>query len=179
MNALWSLPARFAGFWNGVPVLGWLVALQGAAVAFLLADAAGDVNELLTSGGGGDVPEVLAVLALFAGVAVTAREIRALLRRKLQAEARLRRASGALFETVQDQFDRWALTAAERDVALLTVRGLSIAQIAEARNTRTGTVKAQCAAVYAKAGVANRQQLLSLFLEDLLDPAAREAAPAR
>ena len=36
------------------------------------------------------------------------------------------------------------------------------------RNTREGTVKAQNAAVYRKAGVSGRPQLLSLFIEDLM-----------
>ncbi|MEM9269998.1 MAG: LuxR C-terminal-related transcriptional regulator, partial [Pseudomonadota bacterium] len=49
--------------------------------------------------------------------------------------------------------------------------GLSNAEIAALRNTSEGTVKAQGNAIYRKAGVTGRPQLLSLFLEDLLDDA--------
>jgi DNA-binding NarL/FixJ family response regulator len=45
---------------------------------------------------------------------------------------------------------------------------LSIAEIAQIRATREGTIKAQCAAIYRKAGVSGRAQLLSLFIEDLM-----------
>jgi hypothetical protein len=36
------------------------------------------------------------------------------------------------------------------------------------RDTKQGTIKAQCASVYRKADVAGRVQLLSIFLDDLL-----------
>jgi DNA-binding CsgD family transcriptional regulator len=62
---------------------------------------------------------------------------------------------------------------------MLAIKGLSIAEIAAMRQTREGTVKAQCNAIYGKAGVSGRQQLLSLFIEELMGealvPAAREA----
>jgi DNA-binding NarL/FixJ family response regulator len=63
----------------------------------------------------------------------------------------------------------------------LSIKGLSIADIAAARSTREGTVKAQLNAIYGKAGVAGRHQLLGLFIDELVDgplPAAPEPAPA-
>ncbi len=54
-------------------------------------------------------------------------------------------------------------------MALLAIKGLSIAEIAEARGVREGTVKAQSAAVYGKAGVSGRLQLLSLFIDELME----------
>ena len=77
-------------------------------------------------------------------------------------------ARGAFLDLLDEHLTRWALTTAERDVALLAIKGLSIAEIAALRNTREGTVKAQSAAVYRKAGVSGRAQLLSLFVEDLM-----------
>ena len=103
------------------------------------------------------------------------------LRDRNEAEERLRRASGAFMDLLEERFEEWGLTAAERDVALFAIKGCSVAEIAGMRGTSEGTVKAQTAAVYRKAGVANRHQLLSLFIEDLFDPdlAARpDAAPA-
>jgi len=45
----------------------------------------------------------------------------------------------------------------------LAIKGLSIAEIAAVRQTRDGTIKAQCTAIYRKAGVTGRPQLISLF----------------
>ena len=57
-------------------------------------------------------------------------------------------------------------------MALFAIKGLSLADIASLRKTSEGTVKAQTNAIYRKAGVTGRPQLLSLFIEDLLqDPA--------
>ena len=45
---------------------------------------------------------------------------------------------------------------------------MGIAKIAELRNTREGTVKAQLNAIYRKAGVSGRPQLISIFIEELM-----------
>ena len=52
----------------------------------------------------------------------------------------------------------------------------SIAEIASLRQTSEGTVKAQTNAIYRKAGVSGRPQLLSLFVEDLMGQAVPVAA---
>lgn len=44
------------------------------------------------------------------------------------------------------------------------------------RDTSEGTVKAQTYAIYRKAGVAGRPQLLSLFIEDLMQDALPPSA---
>ena len=85
-----------------------------------------------------------------------------------QAEESLRRASSEFESLLRERFDDWALTPAERDVALFVIKGLSPSEIAGLRHAAEGTVKAQCNAVYRKAGVAGRFQLLSLFVEDLM-----------
>ena len=85
------------------------------------------------------------------------------------AEARLRQVSGAFMELMYYRFDAWGLTSAERDVALFAIKGLSTPEIATLRGTAEGTVKAQTNAIYRKAGVTGRPQLLSLFIEDLLN----------
>ena len=63
----------------------------------------------------------------------------------------------------------WGLTPSERDVAWFTIKGLPIADIARLRQTSEGTVKAQSNAIYRKAGVSGRAQLVSLCIEDLID----------
>jgi DNA-binding CsgD family transcriptional regulator len=53
-------------------------------------------------------------------------------------------------------------------VALFAIKGLSTQEIAVLRATSEGTVKAQTNAIYRKAGVSGRSQLLSVFIEDLM-----------
>ena len=99
------------------------------------------------------------------------------LRRQQAAEQRLRAASGAFLDLIAERFTAWGLTQAERDVALFAIKGLSTADIAALRGTSEGTIKAQTAAIYRKAGVSGRPQLLSLFIDDLMDDSLT-AAPA-
>ncbi|MGL6209477.1 MAG: helix-turn-helix transcriptional regulator [Paracoccaceae bacterium] len=95
------------------------------------------------------------------------------------AQERLRRASGAFMDLLEERFVEWGLTPAERDVALFAIKGMSTAEIAGLRATSEGTVKAQTNAIYRKAGVTGRPQLLSLFIDDLMrdDGVLRPVAP--
>ena len=81
-------------------------------------------------------------------------------------------------EIVDENFTKWGLTPAERDVALFTIKGLSLAEIADLRGTSEGTIKAQTNAIYRKASVSGRPQLLSLFIEDLMNGPLPAASPA-
>ena len=92
-----------------------------------------------------------------------------------RAEQQLHRASSAFVDLMRTRFDEWNLTSAERDVALLAIKGLNVQEIAQLRNTSEGTVKSQTAQIYRKAEVTGRPQLLSLFIEDLLG--VERAAP--
>jgi len=89
----------------------------------------------------------------------------------MRAEAQLRVASGAFMELLQERFDEWGLTAAERDVTVFALKGLTIPEIGRLRDTSEGTVKAQTNAIYRKAGVGGRPQLLGLFIGDLMGEA--------
>ena len=150
--------------------LAGLLGLQAFCAAFFLADAVLDVTGFDPADDSlvHNVFELLITFALIGGTVFTALEIRALLRRQHRVEAQLQAASGAFIEIVEAQFDAWALTPAERDVAMLTLKGLSIAEVAGIRNTREGTVKAQLNAIYGKAGLTGRGQLSSHFIEELL-----------
>lgn len=68
------------------------------------------------------------------------------------------------------QFDRWNLTPAEREVALVQLKGLRHKAIAELRHTSERTVRQQALAVYRKSGLSGRSDLAAFFLEDLLLP---------
>ncbi len=77
---------------------------------------------------------------------------------------------------IDRQFERWALTPAEREVALLLLKGLSHKDVAEARSTSERTVRQQALSVYRKAGLAGRAELAAFFLEDLLLPTSPAAS---
>ena len=112
--------------------------------------------------------EIAASLGLILGVGVSGYMLRAALRRSEHVESQLRAASGAFIELLEDKFDAWRLTPAERDVALFALKGFSTQDIAALRETSEGTVKAQTNAIYRKAGVSGRPQLLSVFIDDLM-----------
>ncbi|MEZ4400749.1 MAG: helix-turn-helix transcriptional regulator [Kofleriaceae bacterium] len=71
---------------------------------------------------------------------------------------------------IDAQLVRWGLTAAEKEVALLLLKGLSHKEIAEARGVAETTVRQQARALYKKAGLGGRNDLAAFFLEDLLGP---------
>jgi len=75
-----------------------------------------------------------------------------------------------LGEAIDRQFARWQLTAAEREVGLLLLKGLSHREVAELRATNEATVRQQALMVYRKSGLRNRADLSAYFLEDLLLP---------
>ena len=75
-----------------------------------------------------------------------------------------------LGEAMEAQFSRWNLTEAEREVALLLLKGLSVKEIAAVRATSERTIRTQARSLYAKAGLTGRASLSAFFLEDLLAP---------
>lgn len=147
-----------------------MLALQAVCAVFLVYDAGMDILQLEQRFNvrESDTLEYLIVLALVLSLAMTFRQFRALLTRNRHVEARLQAASGAFQALLDDHFAAWELTVSERDVALLAIKGLGIGEIASVRQTREGTVKAQLAAIYRKAGVSGRPQLISLFVEELM-----------
>jgi len=92
-----------------------------------------------------------------------------------QQEARKWRSDAAslisgLSAAIDQQFTRWELSPAEREVALLLLKGLSHKEIAEIRDVNETTVRQQARALYRKAGLSGRNDLAAFFLEDLLGP---------
>lgn len=83
-----------------------------------------------------------------------------------------------LGQAIDRQFDRWGLTPAEREVALLQLKGLRHKAIAELRNTSERTVRQQALTVYRKSGLNGRSDLAAFFLEDLFVPAERHSEAA-
>lgn len=69
---------------------------------------------------------------------------------------------------IDEQFDHWALSAGEKDVALLLIKGLAMKEIADIRQTQEKTVRQQATSIYKKSGLSGRQELAAFFLEDIL-----------
>ncbi|WP_296594863.1 helix-turn-helix transcriptional regulator [Phenylobacterium sp.] len=158
----------------GASIVAAVVALQAVAVVFFVADAAADVA--LEGLGPHVLIEAVAALALLAGVAIGVLQLRRLLAASRRKSAALAVAAGALTEVIRVRVGEWGLTPAEADVAVFALKGCDVAEIARLRNAAPGTVRAQLARVYQKAGVRSRSALASLFLEDLI--AVPGTAPA-
>lgn len=112
--------------------------------------------------------ELFSALTLGLSMIVIAIQIVRLLRQNRQAQDTIDVASGELWGVIQRHFDMWKFSPSEREVALLLIKGMSTQEIADIRDTKIGTVKSQTSAIYQKAGVKGRNELVAYFVEDLL-----------
>ncbi|MBY0488646.1 MAG: LuxR C-terminal-related transcriptional regulator [Gemmatimonadaceae bacterium] len=71
---------------------------------------------------------------------------------------------------IDGQFTTWQLTRAEREVALLLLKGLGHKQVAAQLGRSERTVRQQAVDVYRKAGVQGRSELAAFFLQDVSLP---------
>ena len=78
------------------------------------------------------------------------------------------RLSGELLVVMRKQFTEWGLSPSESEVALLLIKGLSMREIAEARQVKEKTVRQQATGIYAKSGYSGRHELVAHFIEDLM-----------
>lgn len=115
-----------------------------------------------------ELVELGAALGLLLGVGFGWYILRRTMARNAVVEDQLRLASGAFMDVLEERFSAWELTPAERDVALFAIKGMSTQEIAGLRDVSEGTIKAQTNAIYRKASVSGRTQLLSLFIDDLM-----------
>ena len=149
-------------------VLAGLILLQALCALFFV----GDVIEDFREDGQFDNPhlllELVAALALIAGVAFLIVELRGLLTRMSHMQTGLDIAQGHLAEIIAEFFEEWHLTPAEQDVAMMILKGLDNDSIARLRSAAPGTVRAQATSIYAKSGTDGRPQFISLFIEELL-----------
>ncbi len=65
------------------------------------------------------------------------------------------------------QFLEWGMTAAEREIGLLMLKGLSHKEIAALRATTEATVRQQAQSIYRKAKLPGKTAFSAYFLEDL------------
>lgn len=146
--------------------IGVIVALQGVCAIFFVVDVIQDFLQ-----GERDahfIFEILANIGLVAGMAFGLIYLRHLLRRQAEAERAISVASGALQDVIEAYFVEWNLTPSEADVARFTIKGFSIAEIANLRGSAEGTIKTHLNSIYRKASVTGRAQLVNLLIEDLM-----------
>ncbi|HEX5041926.1 MAG TPA: LuxR C-terminal-related transcriptional regulator [Candidatus Polarisedimenticolaceae bacterium] len=170
-------------------LLAWVLAAFAAVALLAALDLVSDTREGTTFGH--VAAELGVVLVGMAGAVLMARrlvvlardarvataEAAALAERLAATEAEAARWRGeardllaGLGAALDRQFERWALSGAEKEVALLLLKGLSHREIAGVRNITEATARQQARAVYRKAGLSGRNDLAAFFLEDLLLP---------
>ena len=157
-------------------VLAAFLAVQTLAAVFFVGDVIGDLRE--APGSIHFIFEALVTVALILGILFGAYALRRMIELLRAQEAALDVARGALSDVIEAQFTAWGLTPAERDVGLLALKGLDVAEIAEVRGAAQGTVRAQLTRIYSKAGVSGRAQFAAWFVEDLLGQGIRKAPTA-
>ena len=86
------------------------------------------------------------------------------------------KALDGLGRAIDRQFDAWGLTPAEREVALLILKGHGHKQIAGLTGRSERTVRQHAVTVYGKAGLGGRAELAAFFLQDLMLPSRSPAA---
>lgn len=133
-----------------------------------------------------DALNILLTIGAAVGVALLAQRIRAQYDEKMTLirDLETARADGEAWRSkvqtnlagirqeMDSQFEAWSMTAAEQDIALLMLKGLSHKEIATLRNTAEATVRQQAQSIYQKSGLPGRSAFAAYFLEDLFAPMA-------
>ena len=81
-----------------------------------------------------------------------------------------RQALDGLGRAIDERFDAWQLTPAEREVALALLKGRSHKAIAHESGRSERTVRQHAVAVYQKSGLGGRAELSAFFLEGVMLP---------
>jgi DNA-binding CsgD family transcriptional regulator len=153
--------------------------LAGFVCADLVADAMCGIGPLHMA------IELGALAAALTGVGIAARKSYAAVRRAKELHGDLQRTQAdvarwrgeveALLHrmgtALNEHFARWALTDAEREIAIQILKGLSYKEVAAERGTTERTVRHQALAVFRKAGVSGRAEMAAFFLQVMLLPA--------
>ncbi|WP_298858768.1 helix-turn-helix transcriptional regulator [uncultured Sulfitobacter sp.] len=149
-------------------VLAGIIILQGLCALFFIGDVITDLSEGEHLDDLHLALESIAAFALVGGVVFLMIELRRVLARMTDMDTGLKVAQGQIAEVMDGFFDAWRLTDAERDVAVMLLKGLDNDEIARVRQTASGTVRAQTANIYSKSDTHSRAEFISLFMEELM-----------
>lgn len=92
-------------------------------------------------------------------------------------EQRAREWTEGLRAAVEQQLSAWNLTRAERETAMMLLRGHSHKQIAALAGKSERTVRQHAVAVYRKSGLGGRAELAAFFLEGVFGSSTTSAGP--
>ena len=109
-------------------------------------------------------------VAVLLALGFEVKRVRELDRKIALSREQVQRLKMHLHEVISQEFDHWQLTGSEKEIALLLIKGYSMHEIAEIRSVKEKSVRQQATGIYSKANVANRYELTSYFIEDLLAP---------
>lgn len=152
-----------------VLIAGGYLAIEAIAALYFVIDGIDDMLARLHSNVDFElVMECLVALALLVAVVGSARQLRRSIAISRMQDAALQIARGSMSALLEERFANWGLSRAEAEVALFTLKGCSIGEIARLRNSAEGTVRSQLSQVYAKAGVSSQSMLVAHFIEELV-----------
>ena len=156
---------------------GWLkfiLALQAITAVFFVFDLLATVFGVVILRISWEIYELIELgilLSLFIGMGLSTILLRHLSKRNAVVEDQLKIASGEFAGLIDQKFEQWNLSRAEKEVGLLNLKGFTVPEIASMLGKSEGTIKAQNAAVYRKSGMTGRTQLIVSFVEDMVDHA--------
>lgn len=120
------------------------------------------------------VVELVVFLAVSAVLGRELLHVRQLNRDIVIEKSKTARLAGEMLSVMNRQFKVWGLSGSEAEIALLLIKGLSMKEIAEARNVKDKTVRTQAASIYMKTGHSGRHELAAYFIEDLMSEITSE-----
>ena len=157
-------------------ILNAVIAGMMLAFIFFLFDVVLDLRDHFPDGTPYSKDEVIhlvfeggAVVALFFGMVSLLKYTSFLKYQNIKAHTQLSALKVDFDEYVRSQFAKWELTVAEKDVALLLLRGLNTSDIADLRSVSIGTIKVQAHNVFGKSGVSSRVEFMALFMDEFID----------
>lgn len=172
----------------------WVLGAVGAgSFALLLSlEIATESDELSLADVLVDALALLLTIASAVGVALLLQRVQAQHEEKLNLirDLKVARAEGEAWRAkvqtnlegirleLENQFEAWGMTAAERDIGLLILKGLSHREIAVLRGTSEGTVRQQAQSIYNKSRLPGKTAFSAYFLEDLVSPETLADRPA-
>ncbi len=145
--------------------------VQGLSAAFFLSELWTEVLGLRQTPIPYEVQELIQIgasIGLLAGMFTTAFFLKKSFHRVSDLSRQVDVATGQFQDHLETLFREWTLSPSERAVAIYAMKGFSNVEVADLRGTSVSTVKTQLNAVYRKSGCANRQQLMSYLVEELL-----------
>lgn len=115
-----------------------------------------------------ELMQIAGWVALIASLILNWHLLRLILAQGHDLQARVDTAAMGFQSLLHSEFAAWDLSPSERDVALLVIKGFSNPEIANIMGKSEGTVKTQSNAIFRKAGVNSRVQLVGLIVDRMV-----------